>query len=154
MPNNNTTKPKPNQNKQKTKKQQVQKASTLSSFPPNQMARAVDLSPDGKTVAIGINDGTVGLYASDSFKQLAVIDLNNYGQRQITNQVGKGREGKEARKDARFVRCVGQAVWKREGEGKEIKKGSKQGQDRAGQGRGDALCFGWLFVCFACVFLS
>ncbi len=64
----------------------VNKAATTSNFPVNQMARAIDYSPDGKLLAIGTNEGTVSVYDTSNMKQVQTVDLNKYGKRQITTQ--------------------------------------------------------------------
>lgn len=66
----------------------VKKASTTSSFPQNQCARAVALSNDGEHVAVGTNDGTLSVFAAATLEPIVRVDLNSSGQRKVVNQEG------------------------------------------------------------------
>jgi len=66
----------------------VLRASTESSFPPNQCGRAVAVSPTGTDVAIGGNDGVVHVYDFATMEKKASIDLNAHGKRMVTGQKG------------------------------------------------------------------
>ena len=70
----------------KGKRPKILKASTSSTHPVNQCARAVSISPSGKHIAIGQNDGCVGVYDSKSLKLVTAVDVNNSGKRQVTGQ--------------------------------------------------------------------
>lgn len=67
-------------------KLKIQKASTMSRYPPNQMARAIAISPDGKEFVIGTNAGEVSVYSVESLDKLFMHDLNNYGKRKVIDQ--------------------------------------------------------------------
>jgi len=62
------------------------KASTMSKHPPNQCARAVSWSPDGRHIAVGTNSGDLIVYDADSFEKIYTVDLNKHGKRKVTNQ--------------------------------------------------------------------
>lgn len=62
------------------------KASTTSTHPPNQCARAVSFSPDGAEFCVGSNDGAVGVFRTADMHKITALDLNQYGTRQVKNQ--------------------------------------------------------------------
>ena len=62
------------------------KASTTGRHPPNQCARAVEWSPDGKLLALGTNAGELRIYDSNSLQLVISVDLNDFGKRQIKGQ--------------------------------------------------------------------
>jgi WD40 repeat protein len=66
----------------------ILRASTMSTLPPNQCARAIAISPNGTDVAIGCNDGFVHVYDFASMTKKHSIDLNPHGKRMVTNQKG------------------------------------------------------------------
>jgi WD40 repeat protein len=67
-------------------KPKVRKAATDSLHAPNQCARAIEYSKDGKLLAVGTNWGEVSIYQAADLKQLHTQDLNKYGKRQVTEQ--------------------------------------------------------------------
>jgi len=66
----------------------VRKAATSSTCPPNQCARALELSPDGHHLAMGTNDGALTVLDAESLARVVHVDLNSYGQRQVIGQQG------------------------------------------------------------------
>lgn len=70
----------------KGKMPKVNTASTTSSFPINQMARAIDYSPDGKHLAVGTNEGFLAVFDAATLERVAYVDLNPHGKRQVANQ--------------------------------------------------------------------
>jgi len=64
------------------------RASTMSTLPPNQCARAVSISPSSRDFAIGTNDGLVHVYDFASLEKKATVDLNPHGKRMVTGQKG------------------------------------------------------------------
>jgi len=63
-------------------------ASTMSSHPPNQCARSVDYSPDGKHIAIGTNSGEVTVFDAKTMEVIVTKDLNKLGKRKVFGQTG------------------------------------------------------------------
>lgn len=61
-------------------------ASTMSLHPPNQCARSVDYSPDGKHIAVGTNFGEVRIYDSQTLELVCAKDLNKLGNKKVFNQ--------------------------------------------------------------------
>jgi WD40 repeat protein len=61
-------------------------ASTMSVHPPNQCARSVDYSPDGKHIAVGTNSGEVNVYDSRTLELIVSRDLNKFGNRKVFKQ--------------------------------------------------------------------
>ena len=70
----------------KGKKPKILKASTTSTHPVNQCARAVDVSPNNKHVIIGQNNGEVAVYDLKSLKLVTSVNLNPHGKRQVKEQ--------------------------------------------------------------------
>ena len=68
------------------KKPKILRASTTSTHPVNQCARAVAISPNNKHVVIGQNSGEVSVYDYKSLKLITSADLNRYGKRQVKEQ--------------------------------------------------------------------
>ena len=66
----------------------IKKASTTSKHPTNQCARGVAISPDKKSIIVGTNNGEVAVFDTKTLVRKALVDLNDKGKRQITNQVG------------------------------------------------------------------
>jgi WD40 repeat protein len=73
-------------NKERGRFPKINKASTTSSFPINQMARAIDYSPDGRHIAVGTNEGFLSIHDAQTLAQLYYVDLNPHGKRQVDNQ--------------------------------------------------------------------
>jgi WD40 repeat protein len=71
-----------------SKAPKIKKASTTSSHPVNQCARACAISPDKKTIVIGTNDGKAAVFDTKTLQRKAIIDLNEYGKRNVRNQTG------------------------------------------------------------------
>jgi len=70
----------------KGKKPKILKASTTSTHPVNQCARAIDVSPNNKHVIIGQNNGEVSVYDTKTLKLITTVNLNSYGKRQVKEQ--------------------------------------------------------------------
>ena len=70
----------------KGKKPKILKASTTSTHPVNQCARAIDVSPNNKHVMIGQNNGEVSVYDLKTLKLLTTVNLNSHGKRQVKEQ--------------------------------------------------------------------
>ena len=66
----------------------VTKASTTSTFPQNQCARALALSPDEAHLAAGTNDGALTVFDAHSLEPIVRVDLNHTGQRHVVGQEG------------------------------------------------------------------
>lgn len=67
----------------------IQKASTTSSYPPNQCARAIAIDPKGKHIIVGLNNGCITVFDTRTMNRLIdQMDLNKYGQRKVDNQTG------------------------------------------------------------------
>jgi len=66
----------------------IKKASTTSTHPVNQCARACAISPDKKTIVIGCNNGEVAVFDTKTLQRKHLIDLNKFGKRNVTNQTG------------------------------------------------------------------
>ena len=64
----------------------VLRASTTSLHPTNQCGRAIAISTDGAHITVGTNDGLVHVYDSSTLNEVHTVDLNKFGQRQVTNQ--------------------------------------------------------------------
>ena len=72
----------------KGKSPKIKKASTESTHPTNQCARAIAMSPNGKHIIVGCNNGEVAIIETKSMKVLCTVDCNKYGKRNVTNQTG------------------------------------------------------------------
>ncbi len=70
----------------KGKKPKILKASTTSTHPVNQCARAIDVSPNNKHVMIGQNNGEVSVYDLKTLKLVHIVNLNSHGKRQVKEQ--------------------------------------------------------------------
>jgi len=73
-------------NEKAGKMPKIRQASTMSSHPPNQCSRSIAVSPNGKHILIGCNDGWVHVLNSANLAKIVSIDLNKHGKRQVTNQ--------------------------------------------------------------------
>jgi len=60
----------------------------MSSHPPNQCARSVDYSPDGKHIAVGTNSGEVTIFDAKTLEVVTTKDLNKLGKRKVFGQTG------------------------------------------------------------------
>jgi len=81
----------------------VKKASTTSLHPQNQCARAIALSADGAHLAIGTNDGSLGIYSAADLTLINRYDLNDLGSRRVTNQEGNWIQSIEYSPDGRLL---------------------------------------------------
>jgi len=88
---------------EKIKKKKRRRVGTTSTEPPNRCARAITCSPDGSTVAIGCNTGSVRLYDAESLDFMQAIDLNKKGKRKVTNQADNWIECMAYSPDGRFL---------------------------------------------------
>ena len=70
----------------KGKKPKILRASTTSTHPVNQCARAIDVSPNNKHIIIGQNSGEVSVYDLKTLKLVVSVDLNSYGKRAVKEQ--------------------------------------------------------------------
>ena len=70
----------------KGKKPKILQASTTSTHPVNQCARAIDVSPNNKHVIIGQNTGEVSVYDLKSLKLVTSVNLNPHGKKQVKEQ--------------------------------------------------------------------
>jgi WD40 repeat protein len=68
------------------RKPKKKQASTTSSYPVNQCARACDFSPDGTHLAFGTNNGELSVVDTTTLKSVALVDLNRYGKRKVFKQ--------------------------------------------------------------------
>lgn len=64
----------------------VRKACSSTHCAPNQCARALAFSPDGREFIIGTNKGEVAVFRTEDMSVVARHDLNRFGKRQVTNQ--------------------------------------------------------------------
>jgi microtubule-associated protein-like 1/2 len=72
----------------KGKAPKIKKASTTSTHPPNQCARAIAIEPKGRHIIIGCNNGEVVVFDARTMNKLINLDLNKFGQRAVDNQTG------------------------------------------------------------------
>lgn len=96
----------------------VKKASTTSTFPQNQCARAVAVSVDQSQLAVGTNDGWLAIYDANTLANIARIDLNSSGQRKVVNQEGncqgtKNNNQRDARRTGLQRDCAESCVLSR-----------------------------------------
>ena len=70
----------------KGKKPKILRASTTSTHPVNQCARAIAVHPNGKQLIIGQNSGEVSVYDLKSLKLVTSVDLNRFGKRAVKEQ--------------------------------------------------------------------
>ena len=70
----------------KGKKPKILRASTTSTHPVNQCARAIAIAPNNKSLIIGQNSGEVSVYDYKSLKLIASVDVNKQGKRQVKEQ--------------------------------------------------------------------
>jgi WD40 repeat protein len=75
-------------NEKRGKAPVIKKASTTSRHPTNQCARGIAISPNGKHIIVGCNNGEVNVYDTRTMSRLLSLDLNKYGKRQVNNQTG------------------------------------------------------------------
>lgn len=64
----------------------VKRACTTSKFAPNQCVRAVDVSPDGRHIAVGTNKGELSVFDAGSLQLIVSHDLNAWSKRQVIGQ--------------------------------------------------------------------
>lgn len=68
------------------KRAKKRQASTMSSYPTNQMARAIAIHPRKPEVIIGKNNGWVTVLDAETLEIKKELDLNKYSKRQVTGQ--------------------------------------------------------------------
>ena len=70
----------------KGRKPKILRASTTSTHPVNQCARAIAIAPNNKSLVVGQNSGEVSVFDYKTLKLVTAVDVNKQGKRQVKEQ--------------------------------------------------------------------